>query len=150
MCLYSCDVHSLNIYKIFYYMVSWACLNFICSLSWNLFIMTTSSNNSAHIVTDNLNTSTQSLLTINMLNVTKFTSSNYLMWSLQIHALLDSYDLVGHLDGSLTVASATLTTEDQISVNQAYTLWKRHDKLIYSALTCAISIFPPSACLSCN
>lgn len=91
------------------------------------------------LVNQTLNANTPNLLAINMASVTKLNSTNYLMWSLQIHALLDGYDLVGHLDDSLTVPAATLTTDDQISVNPAYTQWKRQDRLIYSSLIGAIS-----------
>lgn len=72
--------------------------------------MSSSTNSQAveHIVTNS-----QTLLTINMTNVTKLTSSNYLMWSLQIHALLDGYDLAGHLDGTTAAPVATITTDDR-------------------------------------
>ncbi|KFK22489.1 hypothetical protein AALP_AAs62859U000100, partial [Arabis alpina] len=77
---------------------------------------------------------TSSLLNINMSNITKLTSLNYLTWKLQIHALLDGYDLAGHVDGSSTPPSATLTTNNITSENPAYKKWIRQDKLIYSAL----------------
>lgn len=82
---------------------------------------------------------TTTLLHINMTNVTKLTASNFLMWSKQVHALLDGYDLAGHVDGSLVVPSPTLTTDDVVTVNPQYTLWKRQDKLIYSALLGAMT-----------
>lgn len=91
------------------------------------------------VVADNIITNPQTLFTINMSNVTKLTATNYLMWILQIHALLDGYDLASHIDGSLTVPPAMVTTDDEISVNPDYTLWKRQDRLIYSSLIGAIS-----------
>lgn len=99
-----------------------------------------SANSPTPLVIDTTITNGQNLLTVNMSNVSKLTAGNYLMWSLQIHALLDGYDLAGYIDGSKTVPTPTLTTEDQISVNPEFTIWKRQDKLIYSALIGAISL----------
>lgn len=82
---------------------------------------------------------TSTLLHINMSNVTKLTTSNFLMWSLQVQALLDGYDLGGHIDGSAPAPSALITTETGSEANPAYTLWKRQDRLIYSALLGAIT-----------
>ncbi|WZY86727.1 hypothetical protein YC2023_033111 [Brassica napus] len=103
--------------------------------------MSSSENTSPTLLTEIINTNAQSLLTINMSNVTKLTAGNYLMWSLQIHALLDGYDLAGYIDGTTIAPSATLTNEEQVSPNPAFSLWKRQDKLIYSAFIGAIS--PP-------
>ncbi|CAA7032774.1 unnamed protein product [Microthlaspi erraticum] len=61
------------------------------------------------------------------------------MWKIQIHALLDGYDLAGHIDGSAVILPATLTTGEAVSMNPAYTLWNRQDKLIFSYLIGAIS-----------
>lgn len=36
---------------------------------------------------------TQPLLNINMVNITKLDSTNFMTWSLQVHSLLDGYDL---------------------------------------------------------
>lgn len=82
---------------------------------------------------------TTSILNVNMTNVTKLTGSNFLMWSRQVHALLDGYDLGGYIKGSIVVPLATITTDDGITTNPAYTLWKRQDRLIYSALLGAIT-----------
>ncbi|CAA7016972.1 unnamed protein product [Microthlaspi erraticum] len=101
--------------------------------------MANSGNNSPAGVTDAINTNSQTIFTINMTSVSKLTSTNYLMCSLQVHALLDGYDLVGHLDGSILVPQPTLTVADVVSVNPAYTIWKRQDKLIFSSLIGAIS-----------
>ena len=79
------------------------------------------------------------ILNINMSNVTKLTATNFLMWSRQIQALLDGYDLVGHIDGSRVVPPPTTTTENAVTTNPAYTAWKRQDRLIYSALLGAIT-----------
>ncbi|CAA7029024.1 unnamed protein product [Microthlaspi erraticum] len=81
----------------------------------------------------------QQLLTINMTHVTKLTATNYLMWKIQVHALLNGYDLAGHVDGSLVVPAATITNGDTVFVNPDYTMWKRQDQLIFSSLIGTIS-----------
>lgn len=81
------------------------------------------------------------LLNINMTNVTKLTNSNFLMWSRQVHALLDGYDLVSFIDGSAPVPPPTITAADgSLETNPSYTLWKRQDRLIYSSLLGAITM----------
>ncbi|CAA7017709.1 unnamed protein product [Microthlaspi erraticum] len=47
------------------------------------------------------------VLNVNMTNVTKLNASNFLMWSLQVHVLLDGYGLAGYLDGSTTAPPST-------------------------------------------
>lgn len=79
------------------------------------------------------------LLNVNMTNVTKLNATNFLMWSRQVHALLDGYDLAGYVDGSMVVPSSTVTENQTSVVNPDYLLWKRQDRLIYSALLGAIS-----------
>lgn len=81
-----------------------------------------------------------SLLNVNMTNVTKLTASNFLMWSRQVQALLDGYNLSGYLDGSTVIPPSTITTEGAVTANPDYTLWKRQDRLIYSALLGAITV----------
>lgn len=83
---------------------------------------------------------TTNLLNLNMTNVTKLTASNFLMWSRQVHALLDSYDLTGYIDGSVVMPPPMITTDGVISANQDYFLWKRQDRLIYNALLGAITV----------
>ncbi|XP_010418735.1 PREDICTED: uncharacterized protein LOC104704325 [Camelina sativa] len=86
-------------------------------------------------------TDTHTLLSVNMTNVTRLTTTNFLMWSRQVHALLNDYSLAGYLDGSTTVPSLTITTEDGVvKPNPDYLLWQRQDQLIYSALLGAISV----------
>lgn len=81
-----------------------------------------------------------SLLNVNMSNVTKLTSTNFLMWRRQVHALLDGYDLAGYVDGSIEEPHTTVTVHGVTSPNPEYKLWKRQDKLIYSGLIGAISV----------
>ena len=81
-----------------------------------------------------------------MSNITKLTPTNYLMWSRQVHALLDGYDLAGYIDGSITAPSETINTAGTATTNTAYKFWKRQDKLIYSAILApSQSPFNPSS-----
>ncbi|CAA7023370.1 unnamed protein product [Microthlaspi erraticum] len=89
---------------------------------------------------DTVDIAQQTVHNINMSNITKLNSTNYLMWSLQVHALLDGYDLAGYLDESSATPPATLTTNEVTSVNPAHTKWKHQDRLIYSGLLGAISL----------
>lgn len=82
----------------------------------------------------------QKILSINMTNVTKLTASNFLMWSRQVQALLDGYDLSGYLDGSIIIPPSTITTDGVVTANPEYQVWKRQDKLIYSSLLGAITV----------
>ncbi|XP_010415675.1 PREDICTED: uncharacterized protein LOC104701649 [Camelina sativa] len=76
----------------------------------------------------------QSVLHVNMSNITKLTSTNYLTWKVQVHSLLDGYDLAGFLDGSTPAPPQTTTTANQVTPNPSYATWRRQDKLIYSGL----------------
>lgn len=97
---------------------------------------TTPENSSAG--TDAIPVAATTILNINMSNVSKLISTNYLMWNLQVHALLDGYGLAGHLDGSTAAPPATITTANTVSENPAFVRWTRQDRLIYSALLGAI------------
>lgn len=93
-------------------------------------------NNNAKIV----DLSNQSVLNVNMSNVMKLTWTNYLLWSLQVHPLLDGYELAGYLDGSTSPPTSTLTINHVGFINPAFVKWKRQDRLIYSGLLGAISL----------
>ncbi|XP_010419032.1 PREDICTED: uncharacterized protein LOC104704686 [Camelina sativa] len=82
---------------------------------------------------------TQPLLHVNMSNVSKLTSLNYVTWSLQVHSLLDGYDLAGFIDGTTPSPSPTVTTNGQTITNPDFTKWMRQDKLIYSGLLGTLS-----------
>lgn len=94
-----------------------------------------SSKNTNEIISLNNN----QLLHINMSNMFKLTNTNYLMWSLQIHALLDGYAFASHFDAVSEIPTATITNGDTVTPTPEYVRWTRQDKLIYSALLCAIS-----------
>ncbi|RVX00914.1 Retrovirus-related Pol polyprotein from transposon RE2 [Vitis vinifera] len=80
------------------------------------------------------------LLTINLSNITKFSSTNYLTWSLQIQSLLEGYDLHHFIDGAHTPPPPTVNVTAIASPNSGYTTWKRQDRLIFSTLLGAISV----------
>ena len=80
------------------------------------------------------------LLTINLSNITKLSSINYLTWSLQIRSLLESYDLHHFIDDTHSPPPPTVTVTGVASPNLAYTTWKRQDCLIFSVFLGAISV----------
>lgn len=84
---------------------------------------------------------TKNLLNVNMVNITKLTPTNFMTWSLQIHALLDGYDIAGFIDGSTPTLEQTITVDNVPSTNPDYTKWHRQDRLIYS---CLIGTLSPS------
>lgn len=90
--------------------------------------------NLAHQVDATLN-----ILNVNMVNITKLTSTNYMTWSLQVHALLDGYDLAGYIDGTIPAPAPTLTVNDEETDNPDYTKWRRQDRLVYSGLIGTLS-----------
>ena len=81
-----------------------------------------------------------SLLTINLSNITKLSSINYLIWSLQIQSLLEGYDLYHFIDDAHTPPPPTVTITCVASLNPAYTTWKRQNRLIFNALLGAIFV----------
>ncbi|XP_019094565.1 PREDICTED: F-box protein At4g22280-like [Camelina sativa] len=83
--------------------------------------------------------STSALLHINMVNITKLTSDNYMTWSLQVHSLLDGYDLAGFLDGTSIPPDPTTIVNEQSTPNPAYAKWHCQDKFIYGALLGTLS-----------
>lgn len=80
------------------------------------------------------------LLHVNMSNVTKLTASNFLMWSRQVHALLNGYGLASYIDGTVDVPPPTNNADGVVTPNPAYAAYQRQDQLIYSALLGAISV----------
>uniref|UniRef100_A0A2N9IXE5 Integrase catalytic domain-containing protein n=1 Tax=Fagus sylvatica TaxID=28930 RepID=A0A2N9IXE5_FAGSY len=82
------------------------------------------------------------LLLNNMSNLMsiKLDSVNYMVWKLQISAILDAYSMIEHLDGSTQQLRQFLIDEAGVqSVNPAFLIWKKKDKalltLIYSTLS---------------
>ena len=90
---------------------------------------------------DTIPLNSSALLSVNMTNIVKLTATNYLVWSRQVHALLDGYELASYLDESAPKPEPTITVDDVTSTNPAFTLWKRQDKLIFNSLLGSLS--PP-------
>uniref|UniRef100_A0A2N9HIT4 Integrase catalytic domain-containing protein n=1 Tax=Fagus sylvatica TaxID=28930 RepID=A0A2N9HIT4_FAGSY len=91
------------------------------------------------------NPSSPLLLLNNMSNLmsTKLDSSNYMIWKLQITAVLDAYSMLDHLDGSVPKPSQFLTTETGIqAVNPDFLIWNKKDKALLTLLysTCSSSV----------
>lgn len=70
---------------------------------------------------DMVDTAATSILNINMTNVSKLSSTNYMMWKLQVKALLDGYDLANFLDAAVVPPNATATVDEAVVTNPAYT-----------------------------
>uniref|UniRef100_A0A2N9GES9 Retrotransposon Copia-like N-terminal domain-containing protein n=1 Tax=Fagus sylvatica TaxID=28930 RepID=A0A2N9GES9_FAGSY len=88
------------------------------------------------------NNSSPLLLLNNMSNLMsiKLDSVNYMIWKLQISAILDAYSMIEHLDGSTQQPRQFLVDETGVqSLNPAFLIWKKKDKalltLIYSTLS---------------
>lgn len=75
-----------------------------------------------------------------MSNVSKLSATNYLMWSLQVHALVDGYGLIDHLDGSTEIPPPVITIDGETTANPDHIMWKRQDRLLYSTLLGAITL----------
>ena len=88
-----------------------------------------------------INIDQQNRITVNnMVNITKLSSTNYLTWSVQITSLLRGYDLVKFIDNTTILPAATITVDDVVTPNPAFTAWQRHDNLLFSALMGTIEI----------
>ncbi|XP_019056851.1 PREDICTED: uncharacterized protein LOC109115986 [Tarenaya hassleriana] len=86
----------------------------------------------------NLDNPSSPLININVTNISKLSTSNYLTWSLQIRSLLQGYNLEDFLDATKST-SPTITENTTTIPNPAYASWFRQDRLIFSALLGSIS-----------
>uniref|UniRef100_A0A2N9J051 Receptor ligand binding region domain-containing protein n=1 Tax=Fagus sylvatica TaxID=28930 RepID=A0A2N9J051_FAGSY len=78
----------------------------------------------------------------NMSNLmsTKLDSTNYMIWKLQISAILDAYSVIDHLDGSTPQPSQVLVSETGIQqINPAFLIWQKRDKALLSLLYSTLS-----------
>ena len=82
---------------------------------------------------------TLNLLNVNMVTITKLTSMNYMTWSLQVHALLDGYDLAGYIDCTKPSPAPTTTVNDEVTANPEFNKWRRQDRLVYNGLIGTLS-----------
>jgi hypothetical protein len=74
---------------------------------------------------------------------TKLDSTNYMIWKLQITAVLDAYSMLDHLDGSIPKPDQFLTIETGIqAVNPEFLVWSKKDKALLTLLysTCSSAV----------
>lgn len=89
----------------------------------------------------NISDPKSTLISLNMSNITKLTSNNYITWSLQIGSLLEAHELHCFIkDDDQTPSETITTTEEQQESNPNFAAWKRQDKLLYSALLGTLSL----------
>ncbi|KAJ9560165.1 hypothetical protein OSB04_005325 [Centaurea solstitialis] len=74
------------------------------------------------------------IIIINLSNILKLTSTNYLSWKLQIEATLVGYELFKFLDGSHPTPPPTVVKNNESVSNLAYLTWVRQDRLLFGAL----------------
>jgi hypothetical protein len=82
------------------------------------------------------------LLLNNMSNLMsiKLDSMNYMLWKLQISAILDAYSMIEHLDGSTQQPRQFLITEDgDQTLNLAFLIWRKKDKALLTLLLSTLS-----------
>ena len=89
---------------------------------------------SNQVIIPNFLEPTKALVIININNIVKLTSTNYLSWTLQVESLLIGYDLNKFIDGSNPPPPPTIMTNDVKSPNLEFQLWLHPDKLIFGAL----------------
>jgi hypothetical protein len=70
----------------------------------------------------------------------KLDSTNYMIWKVQITAILNAYSMLDHIDGSIPQPREFLISKAGVhSVNPAFLAWKKRDKafltLLYSTLS---------------
>lgn len=95
----------------------------------------------AHIIptAEVINTgNTSNVVSVNMVNVTKLSSTNYITWSAQIKSLLRGYDLLKHIDATAIPPPMTNTGSDEPNPN--YIIWQRQDSLVYRSLMGSIEV----------
>lgn len=74
------------------------------------------------------------LVSVNMINVTKLSPLNYITWSAQVKSLLRGYDLLKFIDPTTVPPPKVLTNNGRDEPNPNFLLWQRQDSLLYSSL----------------
>uniref|UniRef100_A0A2N9HH13 Integrase catalytic domain-containing protein n=1 Tax=Fagus sylvatica TaxID=28930 RepID=A0A2N9HH13_FAGSY len=70
----------------------------------------------------------------------KLDSMNYMLWKLQISAILDAYSMIEHLDGSTQQPRQFVINEDGVQVlNPAFLIWRKKDKALLTLLLSTLS-----------
>lgn len=103
--------------------------------------MTTKSSSNKSESTPIFDISSNSLISLNMSNITKLTPNNFITWRLQISALLEAHDLHCFISDENQTPPETITTAaDTNQPNPQFMVWKRQDRLLYSALLGSLSL----------
>uniref|UniRef100_A0A2N9HWD5 Retrotransposon Copia-like N-terminal domain-containing protein n=1 Tax=Fagus sylvatica TaxID=28930 RepID=A0A2N9HWD5_FAGSY len=82
------------------------------------------------------------LLLNNMSNLMsiKLDSMNYMLWKLQISAILNAYSMIEHLDGSTQQPRQFVINEDGAQIlNPAFLIWRKKDKALLTLLLSTLS-----------
>jgi hypothetical protein len=70
----------------------------------------------------------------------KLDSMNYMLWKLQISAILDAYSMIEHLDGSTQQPRQFIVNEDgDQTLNPAFLIWRKKDKALLTLLLSTLS-----------
>ncbi|XP_019058235.1 PREDICTED: uncharacterized protein LOC109116736 [Tarenaya hassleriana] len=75
-----------------------------------------------------------------MSNVTKLTSTNYIMWNVQIRALLEGHNLEYFILDSNIIPAAMISCDDSLVANPAFEPFRQQDRLLFFALLGTISL----------
>lgn len=75
------------------------------------------------------------LISLNMSNITKLTPNNFITWRLQIRALHEAHEIRCFITDEDQTPPATITTATATNEpNPKFVAWTRQDKLLYSSL----------------
>ena len=85
------------------------------------------------------NTSMIPLNTMVHMVTIKLNPTNYLLWRRQFVPLLESQDLMGYLDGSLSAPAAQVRAGNDLVPNPAYKTWHTQDRILLSLLYASLT-----------
>lgn len=74
------------------------------------------------------------IVSVNMINVTKLCSTNYITWSAQVKSFFRGYDLLKYIDPTTILPLMTISDSGSDVSNPEYLTWKRQDSLLDSSL----------------
>ncbi|KAF8390395.1 hypothetical protein HHK36_024921 [Tetracentron sinense] len=76
----------------------------------------------------------------------KLTQSNFLLWKTQVLGLIESQEMMGFIDGEYPIPDRQITIPDtevvdgkNVTINPAYNLWRRSDRLLRGWITGTLS-----------
>ncbi|KAG7599495.1 Reverse transcriptase RNA-dependent DNA polymerase [Arabidopsis suecica] len=99
-----------------------------------------SASTSTRVPIFNIDDATPTLISVNMSNITKLTSMNYLTWRLQITALLEGHELHGFISETDQAPPPQVTSGTATIPNPKLKHWTRQDRLLYSAIIGTLSL----------